>query len=303
MASLTLNIAQGQDVGTALKNAVASAGGAVAGDELLKGMKGITDPAVASTLANSVKYGTEAALKGQDILKALEAGAVGGAVAAGSTAVTDNSTTMSVQDQKDIAKALGTFTAARTQGLSTEQALASATAGFAASEVNQVRDAILKDAPAQTQEQAGSQNQGNISNAGNLSQGGVQPSTSISDDKVLSPVEVTAQSVYDPALLSNYQVTKQEGSQQFPVTNKFQNNVLLSYINQTPGLSGVKNFGYNPQYNPQSANQNIAQAASAQALQTGSPDSPFQDPREGGKRKNVWNQASLRTMDETGSTA
>jgi hypothetical protein len=211
---------------------------------------------------------------------------------------------MSVQDQKDIAKALGTFTAARTQGLSTEQALASATSGFVTSEVNQARDEILKNAPAQTIGQAGGTNTENISSAGNFSQGGVQPSTSTPDDRVLPAVTVTADSsLYEPALLSDYQVTKQEGSQQFPTTKKFENNVLLGYINQTPGLPGVKNFGYSPQsYSPQSANQNISQAASAQALQTGSPDS-LQDPREGGKRKNVWNQASLRTMDETGSTA
>jgi hypothetical protein len=300
IAGTLVGVAQGQDPATALRNGIASAGGAVAGEEILKGMKGFTDPAVANMFANSVKYGTEAALKGQDIVRALEAGAAGGAVSSASTVITNNSTTMSVQDQKDISKALGTFTAAKAQGLSTEQALASATAGFAASEVGQARDAILKDAPAQTRDQAGGQNQGNISNAGNFSQGEVRPSTSISDNKVLPPIEVTADpSLYDPALLSDYQVTKQAGSQQFPVTKKFQNNVLLGYINQTPGLPGVKNFGYNPQ----SASQNISQAASAQALQTGSPDSPFQDPKEGGKRKNVWNQASLRTMDETGSTA
>ena len=364
LASVTVSLAQGQDARTAITNAIASAGGQIAGNEFLQGLQGITDPKIANVLANSVKYGTEAAIKGQDINQALIAGAGAGVVSQAVMKGTEGSQKMSVNDRQDMARAAGAFVAARKQGLSTEQALAAATAGFAVNEITRAKQDITNQVSGMPLEQVNALSQQFASTAENpfLIEGTLPSGTRLAKQSEI--YDATSSARYDPELNAytistaqdvpsdfgpnnqnvsyagsgavmsavpylyftetgpnqttlnsyvgdfgqelpmqystadrdKYEVTKQEGSQKFPLKTDTTDNVLMGYINQTPGLPGVKNFGYVPK---------ISQQASSQALQSGSGDiySPYLESKEGGKRKNVWNKESLKTTDELGSTA
>jgi hypothetical protein len=375
MAATIIQLAQGQDVQTALRNGVASYAGSSVGQEVLDGFGKITDPTIKGMLANSLSYGTQAAIKGQDITQAMIAGAEGSAITQGVMSAGGNPD-MTAQQKEDLlitAKAIGTFAAARKQGYSTEAALGAATAGLTTAKAQELQrtipeqvssmpveqvnalsqiyaanannnlsananlptgtqlatEAQIYDASSgarydpnlnayiipkdeSTQQAFGQDRSGNMSYAGSGAASDVIQAPSPVEGQysyteksntpgVLDTVYVVANTynnLLDPITVygnQDYEVTKQEGSQKFPLQQS-SNDVLLGYINQTPGLPGIKNFSSTPK---------ISQQASSQALQSGSPDiySPYLESKEGGKRKNVWNQASLKTTDETGSAA